>query len=123
MDRQLLDLDKDYLISSFHLATVIGVSTLLEGAISHDKITCFLSKSDFTSADLGQLVKPFVRPIQSEEAVLIIDDSIEEKLYTDESEFICWRWNRPRVATSKASISSPVSTKLKTSAAPWLSNT
>src|SRR5262249_9459229 len=49
--------------------------------------------TDFTSADLWQLVKPLVRQIQSEEAVLIIDDSIEEKLYTDESELICWHWD------------------------------
>jgi hypothetical protein len=54
------------------------------GAISHDKITRFLSAEDFTSTDLWQLVKPHVRLIQSEEAVLIIDDSIEEKLYTDQ---------------------------------------
>ena len=34
---------------------------LLDGAISHDKITRFLSEADFTSADLWQLVKPTVR--------------------------------------------------------------
>lgn len=93
MDKQLLDLYTDYLISSFSLTTATGLSTLLGGAISHDKITRFLSAEDFTSADLWQLVKPLVRPIQSEEAVLIIDDSIEEKLYTDESELICWHWD------------------------------
>lgn len=93
MDKQLLDLYTDYLISSFSLTTATGLSALLEGAISHDKITRFLSGSDFTSAELWQLVKPLVRQIQSEEAVLIIDDSIEEKLYTDESELICWHWD------------------------------
>jgi hypothetical protein len=93
MDKQLLDLYSDYLISSFGLTTATGLSTLLNGAISHDKITRFLSGSDFTSADLWQLVKPLVRQIQSEAAVLIIDDSIEEKLYTDESELICWHWD------------------------------
>jgi hypothetical protein len=93
MDKQLLDLYSDYLISSFGLTTATGLSTLLDGAISHDKITRFLSGSDFTSADLWQLVKPLVRQIQNEEAVLIIDDSIEEKLYTDESELICWHWD------------------------------
>jgi IS4 transposase len=93
MDKQLLDLYTDYLISSFSLTTATGLSALLEGAISHDKITRFLSGQDFTSADLWRLVKPLVRQIQSEEAVLIIDDSIEEKLYTDESELICWHWD------------------------------
>jgi DDE superfamily endonuclease len=93
MDKQLLDLYTDYLISSFGLTTATGLSALLQGAISHDKITRFLSESDFTSTDLWRLVKPLVRQIQSEEAVLIIDDSIEEKLYTDESELICWHFD------------------------------
>src|ERR1051326_3668708 len=93
MDKQLLDLYTDYLISSLGLTTATGLSVLLEGAISHDKITRFLAGSDFTSADLWQLVKPLVRQIQSEQAVLIIDDSIEEKLYTDESALICWHWD------------------------------
>ena len=90
---QLLDLHSDYLISSFGLTTATGLSTLLDGETSHDKITRFLAGSDFTSADLWKLVKPLVRPIQSEEAVLILDDSIEEKLYTDESELVCWHWD------------------------------
>ncbi len=93
MDRQLLDIYSDYLLCSFGLTTATGLSTLLDGAISHDKITRFLSGSDFTSAHLWELVKPLVRPIQSEDAVLIFDDSIEEKLYTDESELICWHWD------------------------------
>jgi IS4 transposase len=93
MDKQLLDLYTDYLISSFGLTTATGLSALLDGTISHDKVTRFLSGSDFTSADLWRLVKPLVRQIQSEEAVLIVDDSIAEKLYTDESELICWHWD------------------------------
>jgi hypothetical protein len=93
MDKQLLDLYSDYLLCSFGLTTATGLSTLLDGAISHDKITRFLSGSDFTSADLWHLVKPLVRQIQTEDAVLVFDDSIEEKLYTDESELICWHWD------------------------------
>ena len=88
MDKQLLDLYSDYLICSFGLTTATGLSTLLDGAISHDKITRFLSGSDFTSSDLWQLVKPLVRQVQCEDAVLVFDDSVEEKLYTDESELI-----------------------------------
>ena len=93
MDKQLLDLYSDYLICSFGSTTATGLSTLLGGALSHDQITRFLSKSDFTSADLWQLVKPLVRQIQNEDAVLILDDSIEEKPYTDESELVCWHWD------------------------------
>ena len=93
MDKQLLDLYSDYLICSFGLTTATGLSTLLDGAISHDKITRFLSGSDFTSSDLWHLVKPLVRQVQDKDAVLVFDDSIEEKLYTDESALICWHWD------------------------------
>lgn len=93
MDKDLLDLYADYLISSFGLTTATGLSALVGNAISHDKITRLLSEQDFTSADLWLLVKPLVRQVQSEDAVLVIDDSIEAKPYTDESELICWHWD------------------------------
>jgi len=93
MDKHLLDIYSDYLICSFGLTTATGLSTLLDGAISHDKITRFLSEKDFTSADLWHLVKPLVRQVQNADAVVIVDDSIEEKPYTDESELICWHWD------------------------------
>ena len=88
MDKPLLDIYSDYLICSFGPTTATGLSSLLSGAISHDKITRFLSEKDFTSADLWCLVKPLVRRVQKADAVLIVDDSIEEKQYTDESELI-----------------------------------
>ena len=52
MDKDLLDLYTDYLISSFGLTTATGLSALVGNAISHDKITRLLSEQDFTSADL-----------------------------------------------------------------------
>jgi len=93
MDKDLLDLYTDYLISSFGQITATGLSALLGNAVSHDRITRLLSGRDFTSADLWQAVKPSVRQVQSEDAVLIIDDSIEAKPYTDESELVCWHWD------------------------------
>jgi hypothetical protein len=93
MDTQLLDIYSDYLICSFGQTTATGLSALLQGSLSHDKITRFLSEKDFTSKDLWRLVKPLARKIQHDDAVLIIDDSIEEKPYTDESELVCWHWD------------------------------
>lgn len=93
MNTQLLDIYTDYLICSFGQTTATGLAALLQGSLSHDKITRFLSEKDFTSKDLWRLVKPLARKIQSEDAVLIIDDSIEEKPYTDESELVCWHWD------------------------------
>jgi hypothetical protein len=93
MDREVLELYTDYLISSFGQTTATGLSALLGGTISHDRISRFLNAEDFTSADLWHLVKPLARQVQSEDAVLIVDDSIEPKPYTDESELVCWHWD------------------------------
>jgi hypothetical protein len=96
MDKALLDLYTDYLISSFRLTTATGMAHLLDDAISHDKITRFLSAREFTSADLWQIVKPLVRQVERADALLIIDDSIEEKPYTDENALICWHFDHTK---------------------------
>lgn len=93
MDKDLLDIYTDYLICSFGQTTATGLSALLENAVSHDRITRLLSGAPFTSADLWKYVKPLARQIASEEGVLVIDDSVEAKPYTDESELICWHWD------------------------------
>jgi hypothetical protein len=43
MDKVFLDLYSDYLISSFSQTTSTGLSRLLDGAMTHDRITNFLS--------------------------------------------------------------------------------
>src|SRR6185369_12979513 len=48
---------------------------------------------DFSAGDLWQLVKPHVRAIQQADGVLIVDDSIAEKPYTDENDIICWHYD------------------------------
>ena len=93
MDKNLLELYSDYLISSFSYTTATGLSNLLESSISHDKITRFLSSKQYSSKDLWLLAKPIVRQIESSEGVLIFDDSIEEKPYTDENDIICWHYD------------------------------
>jgi hypothetical protein len=93
MDKQLLDIYTDYLISSFSYTTATGLSKALDGSISHDKITRFLSEEDFESKELWQLVKPVIRQIESEEGLLIFDDTIEEKPYTDENSLITWHYD------------------------------
>lgn len=88
--KQMLDLYSDYLLASFSQTSATGLSNLMNGEISHDQVTRFLSQEKKTSKDLWLIVKPFVKKIQSEEGVLIIDDSIQEKPYTDENSIICW---------------------------------
>ena len=96
MKKNMLDLYSDYLISSFGATTATGLARLLEGEISHDEVTQWLAHKARTSAEFWVKVKPYVREIESEEGVLIIDDSIEEKPYTDENEQICWHYDHSK---------------------------
>ena len=41
MDKEILDLYSDYLLSSFSYTTAAGLSGLLEGSPSHDRTTRF----------------------------------------------------------------------------------
>jgi hypothetical protein len=94
--KQMLDIYSDYLIASFSQTSATGLSNLLNGEISHDQVTRFLSQEKKTAKDLWLIAKPFVKKIQSEEGVLIIDDSIEEKPYTDENDIICWHYDHSK---------------------------
>lgn len=81
MDK-LLDIYTDYLISSFGPTTATNMSRMLEGEISHDEITRFLSRSTFSSSTLWLSVKSAVRDIEKSDGVLIFDDTIVEKPHT-----------------------------------------
>lgn len=48
------------------------------------------------------MVKPSIKKIQSAEGVLIIDDSIEEKPYTDENDIICRHYDHCKDRNVKA---------------------
>lgn len=48
----IAEIFSDYLIASFGLTTATGLSNLLDGEISHDKITRFLASKMKTSKDL-----------------------------------------------------------------------
>lgn len=90
---ELLDLYSDYLISSFGQVTATGLSSLLGGHLSHDQVTRSLAGEKRTSADLWQLVKPYVRQIETPEGVIILDDSIAAKPYSDENDIVCWHYD------------------------------
>jgi len=97
----LLDLYSDYLISSFGQTTATGLATLLQGGISHDQVTRFLASKPRTAADLWRIAKPFVRRIQSDLGVMIVDDSVSEKPYTDENDIVCWHYDHAHNRTVK----------------------
>jgi hypothetical protein len=94
--QRIADLYSDYLLASFEATTATGLSNLLEGEISHDQVTRYLAGTKKTASDLWRTVKSFVREVQSEAGVLIIDDSIEEKPYTDENDIVCWHYDHSK---------------------------
>ena len=93
MDKHLLELYSDYLLSSFGATTATGLSALVDGALSHDQVTRFLSGADYTGKTLWQQVKPLVREIQQDDGVLLVDDTIQPKPHTDENDLICWHYD------------------------------
>lgn len=88
----LFDLYSDYRISAFRQTTATGLSSLLNGEISHMPRGSLASEAQ-TSANLWRIAKPHVRQIESAEGVMIVDDSIAEKPYTDENDIICWHYD------------------------------
>lgn len=96
MNKDLLELYSDYLLSSFSHTTATGLSRMSAGEVSHDKITRFLASEEMDSRALWRLLKPLARQVEGEDGVLIIDDTIEEKPYTDESELVCWHYDHSK---------------------------
>jgi hypothetical protein len=93
MKTDYLELYTDYLISNNGQATATGLSAMVDNAVSHDQITRFLTKNEFTSKELWKRVKKTVREVESEDGCLIFDDTVQEKRWTDESDIMCWHFD------------------------------
>ncbi len=89
----LLDLYTDYLMSSFSLTTATGLATIVDGKYSHDQITRFLAQDQLSQKDFWKLIKPVVRQVESEDAVLAVDDFIEEKPHTTMNSLVCYHFD------------------------------
>jgi len=93
-----LDLYTDYLLSSTGPTTATGLSRLLDGALSHDHITRWLSSTPCGPAQVWRRAKPLIRQAEAlrgaeDFAVLIDDDSVLEKAHTAANELICTHWD------------------------------
>ena len=101
MNKEVLNIYMDYLICSTSYTTATGLSKITNEMISHDKITRFLSSKDFTQIDLWNVSKKFLRSIEQEDGALIIDDTIEEKPYTNENDIIAWHFDHVKCRNAK----------------------
>lgn len=96
MKKADLDLYTDYLLSSYSQTSATGLSAMVDGAVSHDSVTRLLSEREYTSKDLWLQVKQTIRQVEQEDAVLIFDDTIVEKQYTDENDIMCWHFDHSK---------------------------
>lgn len=93
---ELLDLYTDYLITSTISTTSTGLSAVLDKRISHDSFTRLLNGEKYESKQLWKLVKPTVRISEIEDGILVFDDTISHKPYTDENKLICWHYDHTK---------------------------
>ncbi len=93
MNTKYPDLYTDYLAVTFGYATAAGLSGMLDGSISHDKFTRFLADGEWSSKDLWKQVESTVREVESEDGVLIFDDTVPEKPRMDENDLVCWHYD------------------------------
>lgn len=97
MNTEFLDIYSDYLISQGQYATATGLAAVFDGEISHDQVSRFLRAGDYGAKNLWEYIKPSVRSHQhTEEGVLLLDDTISEKQYTDENEINCWHFSHAK---------------------------
>ena len=93
-----LDLYTDYLLRSTGPTTATGLSWRLEGALSHDHVTRWLSQTTYGPAEVWRQAKPLIRQAETRQpaeefAVLIVDDSVLEKAHTDANGLIFTHWD------------------------------
>jgi hypothetical protein len=97
----MINLYSDYLISSFGKTTATGISELLNGAYSHDQFIRLLSNNFFDSSHLWKLVKSKVRDLETNDGVIIFDDTIQEKRYSKKNELISYHYDHTLGTTIK----------------------
>lgn len=101
MNKSMLEIYSDYLIVNNHYATATHLSRILDGEMSHDKITRFLKNSNFNNQDLLKIVKPELSQFTSEENAIVFDDTVEEKPHMDENDIIAWHYNHAKGRVEK----------------------
>lgn len=89
----VFDLYSDYLLINQGQTTATGLSALVEGKLSHDAITRSLHQLDYGSAQLWQVVRPFVEQIANPNAVLTLDDTVEAKAYMNQNPLIRFHYD------------------------------
>jgi hypothetical protein len=89
----LLDLYTDFLMTSPNVASALIMSKMLQDTYSHDSITRMLAQDELNQSLFWKIIKPTIRQVESEDGIISIDDTIENKPYSDENELISWHFD------------------------------
>ena len=84
---------EEVLMASTSQVTCTGVSSMTGNAISHDRFTRLLASGHYNESYIWKKGKVICHELRDADAVLIVDDSIQSKPYTDESELNCWHFD------------------------------
>lgn len=98
----LTDYYTDFLTVCPGQATATFMSEVLEGAVSHDQITRLLGSGKIDSSALWKMTKPICHELQSNDGVLVIDDSIQPKLHSKINDIVCWHYDHTKGRTVKS---------------------
>lgn len=91
--KNLLSIYQEGLMACTSQVTSTGLSAMTGHTISHDKFTRLLSSGLINEKHVWRNAKIICHELQDKEAVFIVDDSIQAKPYTDESELVCWHYD------------------------------
>ena len=80
-----LALYTDFLLSSFGQTSATNMARLMDDQISHDDVTRFLNQPHQIGQTLWKTVKPLVRKHQTEQGVLLVDDSLAHKPHSQQN--------------------------------------
>jgi len=96
MLQNALDLYTDYLITSTKYTTATGLAKIFGDKFSHDDVTRFLATENLDNKKLWSFIKPFLRSVEKDDSVIIVDDTIFEKPYTDISEINTYHYDHSK---------------------------
>jgi hypothetical protein len=91
-----LDLYTDYLLSSFGQTSATNMARLLDDQISHDDVTRFLKQPHQIGQTLWKTVKPLVRKHQTDQGLLLVDDSLLHKPHSQENGLVSTYFDHTR---------------------------
>lgn len=91
--QKLMDLYSDYLLSSPSAVSALVLVKVLNDSYSHDSITRMLAQPELSQRNFWKGIKSVIRRIESEQAVISIDDTLEHKPHSSENELIAWHWD------------------------------